>query len=70
MDVRRGLIAGSAEHVNDVASAFAADLGALVVACDYRLAPENPYPAAIDDCFTALRWLTAHAESSASTPAG
>ncbi|QXT63474.1 alpha/beta hydrolase [Tessaracoccus palaemonis] len=57
-----GMISGSARNVNAWASGFAADLDALVIAPDYRLAPENPYPAAIDDCFDALRWLVEHAE--------
>lgn len=57
-----GLISGAAEHVNDTASAFASELGVLVVAPGYRLAPENPYPAAIDDCYAVLRWVIDNAE--------
>ncbi|MFD4508576.1 alpha/beta hydrolase [Streptomyces sp. NPDC058457] len=57
-----GLIIGSAEHSNDIASAFAVDLGALVVVPDYRLAPEHPCPAAPDDCFAALQWMLTHAD--------
>lgn len=57
-----GLFLGSAEHANDVASAFASELGALVVVPDYRLAPENPCPAAPDDCFATLQWMLTHAE--------
>ena len=38
---------------------MAASFGCAVVAVDYRLAPEHRHPAAIDDCWTALRWAMA-----------
>jgi acetyl esterase/lipase len=57
-----GFLVGDLEmnHAGNVA--MARDLGAVVVAVDYRLAPEHPFPAGLEDCYAALSWFSAHAD--------
>lgn len=54
-----GYVAGSAAMNDRAVRKMAAHLGALAVSVEYRLAPEHPYPAALDDCYAALQWLAA-----------
>lgn len=52
-----GYVVGSADLDEALCRRFATELGITVGALDYRLAPEHPYPAAIDDCDAALSAL-------------
>ena len=52
-----GYVIGSAAQDDDLCRRFARELGVIVAAVDYRLAPEYPYPIPLEDCYGALRWL-------------
>jgi acetyl esterase/lipase len=56
-----GLVMGAAAQDHAVCGRFADELGILVVNVEYRLAPEHPFPAGLDDCFAALQWMHASA---------
>lgn len=55
-----GLILSTVDAYDARCSYWAAETGCTVVSVDYRLAPEHPYPAAIDDCIGGLNWTAAH----------
>jgi epsilon-lactone hydrolase len=52
-----GYTAGSVRSHRAIASALSEAIGARVLALGYRLAPESPFPAAVEDATTAYRWL-------------
>lgn len=56
-----GYIIGMPEQSDTVCGRFAKELGILVIAVDYRLAPEHPFPAPLEDCYAALSWMHSQA---------
>ena len=56
-----GFIAGDPQQSEWWCSSVSYDVRAVVVSVDYRLAPEHPFPAAPEDCYTVLRWVAEHA---------
>jgi acetyl esterase len=56
-----GWTIGSAAGQDAALERIVANTGMTVASIDYRLAPEHPYPAGLDDCERATRWLAAHA---------
>jgi acetyl esterase len=52
-----GFFGGSIDLEHAGAVRTARELGVVVVSVEYRLAPENPFPAGLEDCYAALTWL-------------
>ena len=58
-----GWVLGSIETHDHVARALAAESGCAVLSVDYRLAPEHPFPAGLDDAFAVSAWIHENAPS-------
>ena len=56
-----GWFMGAADLQDHMLEALADDAQVVSVSVDYRLAPEHPFPAALEDCATALSWLLRNA---------
>ncbi|HJS12673.1 alpha/beta hydrolase [Sphingopyxis sp.] len=58
-----GMVMGSVQQMQAGPAALAAAAGVPVASVEYRLAPENPFPAPQEDCHSALSWLAGQAEA-------
>jgi len=59
---------GSIGLMDNVARELAHATGATVISVEYRLAPEHPFPAGLDDCEAVTRWAIEHASDFGASP--
>jgi acetyl esterase len=64
-----GFVLGDLDTHDDVCRLLCRDSGMAVLAVDYRLAPEHPFPAPVEDALAAVRWAQAHAARFGVAPA-
>jgi acetyl esterase len=63
-----GWTIGSVECHDPITRAIANAAECVVLSVDYRLAPEHPFPAPLDDCWAALQWVAANASDFGGDP--
>ncbi|MDQ4032251.1 MAG: alpha/beta hydrolase [Actinomycetota bacterium] len=56
-----GFVLGDLDTIHSSATRIADQVGVVVVSVDYRLAPEYPFPAGLEDCYAVLEWIAWHA---------
>jgi acetyl esterase/lipase len=64
-----GFIMGLPEFADAANRALALELGCVVVAVGYRIAPETVFPGNVEDCYAALKWLHTNASELGADPA-
>ncbi len=64
-----GFVVCSIESHDGICRQLCRRSGTIVVSVDYRLAPEAKFPAPVDDCLAATRWVAEHASSFGADPA-
>ncbi|GAA0389042.1 alpha/beta hydrolase [Microbispora corallina] len=64
-----GMIIGSPEIDDARMAANVLEIGCVVVSVDYRLAPEHPHPAPVEDCYAGLVWTARNADDLGVDPA-
>jgi acetyl esterase len=57
-----GFVFGSIDTHENVARLLATASGRIVISAGYRLAPEHPFPAPVEDAYAAVEWVAAHAD--------
>lgn len=57
-----GFVAGDLDSHDQICRLLASRIGAVVVAADYRLAPEHPFPAPLHDAISAVEWALDHTD--------
>lgn len=56
-----GMVLGTIDGEDATAAMLCHEVGAVVVSVEYRLAPEHPHPAPVEDCYAGLVWTAANA---------
>ncbi len=56
-------VSGGYETHDAIVRKLANETGSIILFVDYRLAPEHPFPAGLNDCITVTQWLLNHAET-------
>jgi acetyl esterase/lipase len=64
-----GFVMGDVQMFNPSMLRLVDELGVVMVSVDYRLAPEHPFPAPVEDCYAALTWVGAMAAELGVDPA-
>ncbi|WP_369142273.1 alpha/beta hydrolase [Streptomyces sp. R44] len=64
-----GFVMGDVDTEHPWATRIAESSGAVVISVGYRLAPEHPFPAALDDAYAVLNWTSEHAAELGVAPA-
>ena len=57
-----GYIMGSPEIYDNQCQGIISEIECVIMSVDYRLAPEHPFPAPLEDCYAALKWFSENAE--------
>ncbi|SFL33707.1 acetyl esterase [Halogranum rubrum] len=63
-----GWVVGDLEGVDPICRLLTETVGCAVVSVDYRLAPEHPFPAPVEDCYAATQWIVANPEVAHADP--